>query len=1104
MRVFVGTTVGAGMTNLLLCLALVAPLATAQERPEYVDRVVVVQFAPDVSIANKAARTGLQEFDRRAARYDVHLIERVYPFLDHVEPTPKTRRNLMALRRTYFARYNASVAPEQVSDDLASAAGVVYAEPVLVNRIQALDVQGPADPNDPRYGEQTYLRHLRLPEAWNTVRSEDGAPRVVIAIVDGGGEWRHEDLRANVWTNSDEIVGNGVDDDDNGFIDDVHGVNFANRDETNNDPTGLPQTPSNARHGTASAGAASAVTNNSVGISGAAWNAHIMHVNAGCNTSDTRICYGYRGIMYAAANGADIINASWGSLADTDTRVRFRNESLDLATDMGALVVASADNETANNDVMRYYPARHPRVLSVGATERDSRKLAFFSNYGKLVNVFAPGVSILTTGVDNEYVQLSGTSFSSPLTAGVAALVKARFPRMAPDAIREQVRLASESLDAENPALAGRLGRGFVNALAAIQEPEVPAVRVQSWLWSDRDGDKRIESGDVVRMSVTVVNHLVDARRLQVRLRGAEPYPFIDMTRPEVDVGRLASGASARIAFEFRVLFSAPENSWVRFFLRAEEGAFVDEADMFSLNINRSPAAVHRSLRAFYTATGGDDWTRNDNWNLTTVPSERELATWYGAELTDGWLVGLRLPANNLAGMLPSQLGDLAQLRQLRLWDNSLTGPIPPELGNLTRLQWLSLGGNTLTGPIPPELGNLRHLQALELPSNSLTGVIPSGLGNLTELRHLRLDGNSIVGPIPSELGNLTQLRWMSLSDNSLTGVLPSGLSNLRRLQQLQAWGNSISGPIPSEFGNLTQLQWLNLADNSLAGAIPSQLGNLTQLYGLVLADNSLTGAIPSEFGNLTQMQWLNLSGNSLTGVIPSELGNLTQMQVLRLSDNSLTGVIPSGLGNLGQLDELNLDGNSLTGAIPSELGNLTRLYELYLDGNSLTGTIPSELGNLTRLQRLDLADNRLTGTLPRSFMQLSRLWSLIFDGQALCAPADDAFQEWLGGIPNVRGPTCEALQFASDVKNRIFTANRHVASLVLPEATGGAAPYTYALEPALPSGLGLDDSLRTISGIPTAVTPATRYSYSVTDNVGTYKSLTFSLEVVPAVSFGT
>ncbi len=1012
--------------------ALLAPTALAQEEPAYKTGVVVVQFTPEVSIANKAARAGLQEFDSRAAGYGVHLIERVYPFLDHVEPTPKTRRNLLALRRTYYVRYTADVLPKEIASDLASAPGVVYAEPVLINRMQAGRRQR-VDPNDPRFGDQPELRLLQLPEAWDVVKGEEGAPRVVIAVVDGGGEWRHEDLRANVWTNPGEIPGNGIDDDNNGFIDDVHGVNFANQDDRDNDPTGLPETPGSALHGTASAGSASAVTDNGIGVAGAAWNAEIMHINTSCGRaeSDGGICYGYEGILYAAANGADIINASWGGLEDTDDKVTSVDQTLDLATDMGALVVASASNDNINNDLFRYYPARNPRVLSVGATEKATRQRAGFSNYGKLVNVFAPGVDILTTESDNGYVLVSGTSFSSPLTAGVAALVKTKFPEMTPDALREHIRLTSDNMDAENPSLAGHLGRGFVNALAAVQTPSLPAVRLKRWSWADRDGDRQIASGDAVTVTATVVNYLSDARQLTVELVEAEPYPFIEMTVGKADVGYLASGDSVEVRFEFRVATDTPVNQRVRFYTHIRDGAHEDQADMLSFQVNRSLEEVHRSLSALYTATGGNNWTDNHNWDLTRVPTEEELGTWAGVDLSEGWLVKLGLSQNNLTGQLPSELGNLTQLQHLWLEQNSLTGAIPPELGNLTQLQ------------------------------------------------HLWLEQNSLTGAIPPELGNLTQLTWLDLFHNSLTGAIPPELGKLSQLQDLGLYGNALTGAIPPELGKLSQLQVLWLEHNSLTGTIPPEFGNLTQLRSLDMFDNSLTGAIPPELGNLTQLQNLGLQNNSLTGAIPPELGKLSQLQVLWLEHNSLTGVIPP------------------------ELGNLTQLWWLDLFDNTLTGQIPPELGNLGQLEQLDLSNNQLTGVLPRSFMQLDNLRSFDFDGQALCAPADDAFQGWLSSIPDVSGPTCGPLQFANDVDNRTFTVNRPVASFVLPEATGGATPYTYVLEPALPTGLNFDASSRTISGTPTAVTPAASYMYSAADNSGNAASLTFTVEVVPAVSFG-
>ena len=708
----------------LLALGLVSVLhlctdrALAQNVPEVVPHVAVVQFEAGVSLPGKTATTGLQVFDQKAAAYGVHTIERMYPFLDHVDPTPKTRGNLLALRRTYYVRYSADVTPERVSSDLALAPGIVYAEPVPVNRTRGPVRWERIDPNDPRFNDQPELGLMRLPGAWDVVKSSDGVPKVVIAIVDDGTEWRHEDLRANVWTNEDEIPGNGIDDDNNGFIDDVHGANFANGDDTDNDPTPLPGN----RHGTSVAGSASAVTDNNVGIAGAAWNAEMMHVNTACLDGDG-ICSGYEGILYAAMNGADIINASWGGLVGDDQRARHLDQTLDLATDMGALVVAAAGNSNSSNDLFRDYPARSPRVLSVGATEKATRRRAGFSNYGRLVNVFAPGVGILTTGVGNSYVLINGTSFSSPLTAGVAALVKTQFPTMDPDALREHIRLTSENIDMENPGYAGQLGRGLVNALAAVQAPTLPAVRLKSWSWTDQDGDRHIASGDVVTITATVVNYLSDARGLSVGLVGAEPYSFLDLTSAEVEVGFLAGGDSVEVQFELTVATDAPDNQRVRLFTRIQDGVFEDGADQLSLRVNHSLEAVHRSLSAFYTATDGDNWIDNDNWDISRVPSEQELATWVGVSLNEGFLVELVMEANNLRGTLPPELENLQSLRLLGLLENEgLTGPIPPEFGNLEQLQGLGLSGNSLSGSIPPELGNLEQLQALGLGKNPFPG----------------------------------------------------------------------------------------------------------------------------------------------------------------------------------------------------------------------------------------------------------------------------------------------------------------------------------------------------------------------------------------------
>jgi len=884
-------------------------VAKAQNSIEHQSGVVVVQFDSTTQITGKNNVTGIEAFDRLASEYVIYLIERVYPFLDHVQPTPVTRANLLALRRTYYVRYRTDIDPEIVSRSLSHISGVVYAEPLPVNRIHAFGRTEIIDPDDPEYGLQSELRRLHLPEVWDQVKSESGNPQVVIAIVDGGGEWRHEDLHANVWTNKNEIPDNGLDDDKNGFIDDIHGVDFL--DDEDNDPTRQPVSLGNPWHGTAAAGIASAVSDNQIGIAGASWNALLMHINASHPIGiGVDIKYGYEGILYAAMNGADIINTSWGGIVLEDMLTRFLDQSLNLATDMGSLIIASAGNLDANNDYLHSYPAYHPRVLSVGATEKETRRRADFSNYGKLIDVFAPGESIWSTGIDNTYIRVTGTSFAAPLVAGLAALVKTKFPDMTPDALREKIRHSAESMDLENPGFHGKLGRGFVNGLAAVLETDIPAIRLKQWSWTD-DGDQIISPGDGVTVKGVFINHLADAEQFMVGLVEDEPYSFLEIQRNEVAVDFLASGDSIEVTFEFRVDMDAPTNQQVRFYMYVQAGGIVDMADMLSFRVNRSIEAVHQGLNTLYTATGGDQWLNRNNWNFTVVPNEEELDQWYGVTMREGWLYGLDLSLNNLTQSIPSELGGLSELQSLNLSENLLSGPIPSELSRLSGLRRLNLAGNALSGPIPSVLGDLHKLEHLDLFENNLSGPIPVSIGDLSLLKTLNLEANSLSGLIP-DLWDLARLEFLGLRENSLSGPIPIKLSNLSSLVIVDLGENDLSGSIPSELGNLPNLKWLILRENSLSGIIPTELGNLQQLDFLDLSHNFLTGSIPIELTNIFRLEQLDLEENSLSGTVPPELGNLSRLTRLILSNNTLTGSLPRNLIQLKNLVVFHFDGQDL------------------------------------------------------------------------------------------------------------------------------------------------------------------------------------------------
>ncbi|WP_397546138.1 S8 family serine peptidase [Rhodothermus marinus] len=553
--------------------------------------VVVVKFEAPITL--QAGKTGRPLLDRTLARFEPVALEPAFPFLEQAarkRPHPALDR----LRTIYLLRYNRPVSPWRVAAELSRLPGVVYAEPLPIRQI--VDV-----PNDSLYPQMTHLPRIQAPEAWDVVKGEQGD--VVIAIVDGGTDWRHPDLIDNVWTNPGEIPDNGVDDDGNGFVDDVHGWNFANDTP---DPSGLSATPLNAAHGTQVAGVAAAVTNNNRGVAGSSWNARFMPINASCSDTDRSICYGYQGIVYAALNGAQVINASWGGPGLS----RLEADVVEFATDLGSLIVAAAGNDSGDNDRVPFGPASHPRVLSVGATNKDNDGKASFSNYGRSVNVFAPGVNLNSTLPNGRYTgSASGTSFASPLTAGIAALVRTRFPEYTPDQAREQIRLTADPIDAANPGFAGRLGRGRINAFRAVTETGFPAIRLVDLDVADSDADGYLESGETVQLTARFTNHLAPATGVQFQLSADADY--LTILQGAAQVSQLNPGDTVLVAFSFSIASDAPQNRTAIFLADIQaDGGYADR-DLFRLVINPEQTATLATgrIQTSITTTGNLGWT---------------------------------------------------------------------------------------------------------------------------------------------------------------------------------------------------------------------------------------------------------------------------------------------------------------------------------------------------------------------------------------------------------------------------------------------------------------------------------------------------------------
>ncbi len=339
-----------------------------------------------------------------------------------------------------------------------SRADVLQATPDFAISAQAI-------PNDPSYGTLWGLSNngvqggllsadIDADKAWDYGTSTS----VIIAVIDTGVDYRHQDLAANTWSNTDEISGNGIDDDRNGYVDDTRGWDFANNDNDPMDDNG---------HGTHVSGTIGAVGNNGIGVTGVAWSALIMPLKFLDKSGSGALSDAIEAIHYARVNGAKIINASWGgggfSAALQSSITQFKNA--------GGVFVAAAGNESSDNATTPAYPANYAGVISVGASTR-SDALASFSNYGTNVSIVAPGQSILSTLPGNQYGSLSGTSMATPHVAGSIALLMGQNPTRTAAAITDAIFANTDSLLRGSQSIHGRLNLG--KAAAALKQATPP------------------------------------------------------------------------------------------------------------------------------------------------------------------------------------------------------------------------------------------------------------------------------------------------------------------------------------------------------------------------------------------------------------------------------------------------------------------------------------------------------------------------------------------------------------------------------------------------------------------------------------------------------
>jgi len=465
------------------------------KNPQSVADEVIIRFKDEVDITILASDNGVQtnlvSLNKTLEMVHGKSMRKVFrsctrkSFEDY-NAQQTGNRKVTALYNFYRLKLNDRQDINEVISILKSDPTVNYAEPNYV--FYAIDLI----PDDPIYqaGAQWHLDTIGGPAAWSITTSDTNQ---VIGILDTGIDLNHPDLEANIWINRDEVPGNGIDDDNNGFIDDHRGWDFVNDDNFPDDDNS---------HGTHVSGIVAAVSNNTTGVAGVAWNARLMALKMLQSSGQGNAADFAEAIQYAAENGATVINMSVGSYAESFAV----KAALEYAYSSASLV-ASAGNDFYNLDMAPMYPACYSYVLGVESSDFYN-ELAFFSNFdidGPVTSTFpqlynyevrAPGLAIYSTFPNGGYHALTGTSMSAPIVSGSVALLKSHFPGISNEKIF--VRLIQ---GAEN---------GVLNIFNSLTISPVPVLQFLDFSILDTlpgcDRDGIADAGETIQMLVNLRN----------------------------------------------------------------------------------------------------------------------------------------------------------------------------------------------------------------------------------------------------------------------------------------------------------------------------------------------------------------------------------------------------------------------------------------------------------------------------------------------------------------------------------------------------------------------------------------------------------------------
>ena len=497
---------------------------------------------------------GVGKLDNLIAQFGVTRVRQIYPLKENISKRMIGDDNLARIFSFY---YSDKIDPSELSQLIFDSNKDIleWAEPDFVYFDDFI-------PNDPNVSMQYHIAKISSYQAWDL---STGDTNVVIGIVDSGSDLDHPDLSANIKYNWADPI-NNIDDDNNGFVDDFAGWDFAMGD---NDPQIYY---ANNDHGSHVSGCASQVTNNNVHGAGIGYKVKLRISKHAVDNVPTSIYNSNEGIVYCYQNGCRVINCSFGS----GTYSSYTQSIVTAAWNAGVVICASAGNEGLN---IPRYPASYDNVVSVAATNSTDLK-ASFSNYHSTVDVCAPGDNILSTVYDNTYTYYSGTSMSSPITSGLVGLIRSRYPSWTPSQVVGRLLLGVDSIYNLNPSYIGMLGTGRINAFKCLSD--YPILSVVSYTHNDSlygNNDKVYDVDEKISLMVTYKNTWFTGNNVSLRLTTTDPN--VEITKDSVYVGTLyeykSYSTSISNTFEIKAKPSCPFDRVVTFKLKTSSNAYSND-----------------------------------------------------------------------------------------------------------------------------------------------------------------------------------------------------------------------------------------------------------------------------------------------------------------------------------------------------------------------------------------------------------------------------------------------------------------------------------------------------------------------------------------------